>query len=404
MNGYTYKNNGNNLYSCNQSNMKKLVLLPALIILLALSARSQNSNSLTSLPDSIFSGKQGKMHVQGIAVDKRNGYIYFSFTDRLIKTDLFGKLIGSVTGFAGHLGDLDFNAANGKIYGSLEYKNDAIGKGIRNALGVQNNNQDGFYIAIFDVSNIVKPGMDAEKEGLLRTVYIREAVKDYKDSVQTDNKVKPHRFACSGIDGIAFAPAPGSYNTDKKYLYVAYGVYGDTDRTDNDQQVLLMYDIAGWDRYAQKLSQNELHHSGPEKPLEKYFLRTGNTRYGIQNLAYDPHTGNLFAAVYPGGKPQFPNYDLFVIDLHKKPVGDKIESDNKKVEVKTLSLLQAGSEDAKTGIRGWHFKWGATGLCPLGDGLFYISHNEKDRAGLEQSTIHKYQWIGNGQTSFVVAK
>ena len=201
--------------------MKKLFLLPVFFIILALSARSQNT---TSLPDSIYSGKQGKMHVQGVAVDKANGYVYFSFTDRLIKMDLSGKLIGSVTGFVGHLGDLDFNTDDGKIYGSLEYKNDAIGKGIRKSLGVQNNNENGFYIAIFDGSRIVRPDMSAEKEDLLRTVYIKEAVKDYEDSVQTGNDKKPHRFACSGIDGVAFAPAIGSSDNNKKYLYVAYGV------------------------------------------------------------------------------------------------------------------------------------------------------------------------------------
>ena len=79
--------------------------------------------------------------MQGVAVDKANGYVYFSFTDKLIKLDLSGKLIGSVTGFVGHLGDLDFSD-DGKIYGSLEYKNDAIGKGIKKELGIQTSNED----------------------------------------------------------------------------------------------------------------------------------------------------------------------------------------------------------------------------------------------------------------------
>jgi hypothetical protein len=377
--------------------MKKIFLLPIFFIILALSARSQN---ITSLPDSIYSGKQGKMHVQGVAVDKANGYVYFSFTDRLIKMDLSGKLIGSVTGFVGHLGDLDFNTADGKIYGSLEYKNDAIGKGIRKSLGVQNNNENGFYIAIFDGSRIVRPDMSAEKEDLLCTVYIKEAVKDYEDSVQIGNDIKPHRFACSGIDGVAFAPAIGSSDTNKKYLYVAYGVYGDTDRDDNDHQVLLKYDIANWNKYGQQLSQDKLHHSGPEKPLDKYFVKTGSTRYGIQNLAYDAYTGNFFAAVYRGAKTQFPNYDLFVINAHQKPGKGQISSGNETIKVQTLSLFQAGPKDANTGIRGWRFEWGATGLCPLGDGLFYISHNNKNKDGQEQSTIYKYKWIGDAQSSF----
>src|SRR5690606_5738652 len=142
-----------------------------------------------------------------------------------------GRLIGSVTGFVGHLGDLDFNTDDGKIYGSLEYKNDAIGKGIKNELRVQDNNKsNGFYIAIFDGSKIVRSDMNAETEDLLRTVYLSEVVTDYEAQVQVGDNIKPHRFACSGIDGVAFAPSIGSSNVNKKYLYVAYGVYGDTMR------------------------------------------------------------------------------------------------------------------------------------------------------------------------------
>lgn len=71
------------------------------------------------LPRSIFSGQQGPFHVQGIAVDLKNGYVYFSFTTELLKTDLQGKLIGSVVGMTGHLGCLTTNPADGRIYGSL---------------------------------------------------------------------------------------------------------------------------------------------------------------------------------------------------------------------------------------------------------------------------------------------
>jgi len=379
--------------------IKKIFLLLPFIIL-ALSAHSQEVN--VNWPDSIYSRKQGGLHVQSVAVDKKGGYVYFSFTDKLIKMDLSGRLVGSVTGFVGHLGDLDFNTDDGKIYGSLEYKNDAIGKGIKKELGMRDNsNENGFYIAIFDGSRIVRPDMNAETEDLLRTVYLPEVVKDYEAEVYVGDKLKPHRFACSGIDGVAFAPSIGGSNPDKKYLYIAYGIYGDTDRDDNDHQVILKYDISNWNKYATHLSQDQLHHSGPKKPLEKYFIKTGNTRYGIQNLAYDPYSGNLFAAVYRGAKTQFPNYDLFVIDGHKKPVKSQIISDNRKIKVKTLSLLQAGPKDPETSIRGWYFEWGATGLCPLGDGLFYISHNEKSKDGQQQSTIYQYRWIGDTQNAFI---
>ncbi len=385
--------------------MKKVLLLHFFFILFLLKAESQEIRSTTNWPDSIYSGKQGKMHVQGIAVDEKKGFVYFSFTDKLIKMDLSGRLIGSVTGFVGHLGDLDFNIDNGKIYGSLEYKNDAIGKGIKKSLGKQEQaGENGFYIAIFDGSRINRANMDAETEDLLHTVYLSEVVKDYEAEVMVGDKTIAHRFGSSGIDGVTFAPAIGNSHGTKKYLYVAYGVYGDVDRDDNDHQVILKYDVSKWSKYEKHLSQDLLHRSGPKSSKAKYFVKTGNTRYGIQNLAYDSHTGNLFAAVYRGSKTQFPNYDLFVIDGHKKPSTSYIISDNKTIKVKTLSLLDAGSEDSESGIRGWNFKWGATGLQPLGKGLFYISHNERSDDGQQETTLHKYRWIGDEERSFIIEK
>lgn len=74
-----------------------------------------------------------------------------------------------------------------------------------------------------------------------------------------------HRFGCSGIDGVTFAPRFGS-GEEGDWLYVAYGIYGDTLRTDNDYQVLLAYDTKEWKRYEQPLSQSNLHKSGPAAP------------------------------------------------------------------------------------------------------------------------------------------
>ncbi|MEO9003132.1 MAG: hypothetical protein ABI288_00270 [Ginsengibacter sp.] len=383
--------------------MKKFFLLPVLFVMLILVCQAQNNTSV-NLPDSIFSGKQGRFHAQGIAVDQVNGFIYYSFTDKLIKTDLLGHLIGSVIGLVGHLGDLTFDPETGKIYASLEFKNDAIGEGIRKKLGLANSNQTAFYIAIFDGARIVKPGMNAGEGDVLRTVYLKEVVKDYEAEWKDGDKVVKHRFGCSGIDGVTLGPSFGDTKSSKKYLYVAYGIYGDTVRNDNDNQVLLKYTISNWARIGRKLSQDNPHHSGPEKPLAKYFVKTGNTRYGIQNLEYDSYTGNFFAAVYSGTKPQFPNYSLFVIDGHKKPVEANVISNNKKIKVQTLSLLQAGLKDAKTGIRGWYFKWGSTGLFPLGNGLFYISHNKETKDGQQETTLYKYKWMGNDKEAFVLVK
>lgn len=119
-------------------NLKRL--LPLLIVPLLLTAcpsganRTKNGPDLRNLPREIRSGEQGPFHVQGIAVDLERGYIYFSFTTKLLKMDFEGNLIGSVDGMTGHLGCLTMNPADGRVYGSLEYKDDAIGKGIRRTL------------------------------------------------------------------------------------------------------------------------------------------------------------------------------------------------------------------------------------------------------------------------------
>lgn len=383
--------------------MKKLFLTSIFFLSVLCHVAAQQYNA-ANLPNSFYTGKQGKLHIQGVAVDQVNGFIYVSFTDKLLKMDLAGNVIGSVTGFVGHLGDLDFDVETGKIYGSLEYKNDDIGKGINKALGVTKQIQNGFYIAIFDGKQIVRPDMDAEKEGLLRSIYVKEAVDDYLAKVKIGERELEHRFACSGIDGVALAPSIDNPTNGKKYLYVAYGVYGDTTRNDNDHQVILQYDISDWNKLAKPLLQEKLHESGPKKPTEKYFVKTGNTRYGVQNLAYDAYSGNFYAAVYRGAKSQFPNYDLFVIDGKKKSIPAEITSDNQTLKVKTLSLLNAGLHDEKSGISGWNFKWGATGISPLGDGCFYISHNKKAKDGQQESTIYKYKWVGGATVAFELVK
>ena len=103
-------------------------------------------------------------HIQGVAVDTKHEYIYVSFTTVLVKLDMQGRIIGSVSGILGHLGCLDFNDEDGRLYGSLEYKNDAIGRGIMKQEGVSKQLKTGFYIAIFDVAKIDRIGMNAEKD------------------------------------------------------------------------------------------------------------------------------------------------------------------------------------------------------------------------------------------------
>ena len=88
--------------------LKRLIPILLAVPLLA-ACPSGNPNGkmpvdVSKLPRQIYSGEQGPFHVQGIAVDLDRGYMYFSFTTTLLKTDMQGNLLGSVEGMTGHLG------------------------------------------------------------------------------------------------------------------------------------------------------------------------------------------------------------------------------------------------------------------------------------------------------------
>ena len=239
---------------------------------------------MKQLPSVIDGGAWQGGHVQGIAVDAEKGFVYYSFTTVLVKTDLTGRVIGTVRGLVGHLGCIDLNREDGKVYGSLEFKNDAIGKGIFKSLGREGAPaENAFYISIFDVDRIDRMDMDAERDGVMTAVYLPEITAWYEGKSHSG---LPHRYACSGIDGTAWGPMWGC--TDgKQYLNICYGVYGDVTRTDNDYQVILTYDAADWwQTVARPLRQDDMHKSGA-RPVGKYFLYTGNTNWGVQNLEYD---------------------------------------------------------------------------------------------------------------------
>ena len=347
-----------------------------------------------SLPRDIFSGCWNTGHCQGIAVDTKREYIYYSFTTALVKTDLGGNLIGSVTGLLGHLGCIDFNDGDGRVYGSLEYKNDAIGRGILNMLGSKAEIRDAFYIAIFDVDKIDRPGMDACADGVMTTVYLKEVVDDFTAETVNGGRALRHRLGCSGIDGTTFGPMPGSGAKEKEYLFVAYGVYGDTDRTDNDHQVILCYDTADWARYERPLRQDDMHTDGPAAPLKKLFVYTGNTTYGVQNLEYDAYTDSFLMAVYTGKKPQFPNLPLYIADDSKAPEEGLLRGVEPETRGELLSLRPGGEAHAASGVNGWRFPLGSTGLCALGDGYYYLSHDGKCDDGY-YTHVKLYRWDEN---------
>lgn len=342
---------------------------------------------MSRFPRTIDTGVHRTGHIQGIAVDPEKGYLYCSYTQMLLKLDLQGNVIGSCTGLMGHLGCIDFNEEDGKVYGSLEYKNDVIGKGVRKMFGKADTElETAFFIAVFDVDKIDRPDMDACTSGVMKAVYLKEPTDDYNAAGENGTD---HRFACSGIDGTGFGPKFGQ--TDgKRYLTVAYGIYGDVNRTDNDRQIFLQYDTDGWNGLAEPLSQEHFHKIGPDSPDGKYFLFTGNTDWGVQNLEYDEGTKTWNICVYPGRKPQYPNYPLFTVSA-KDPV-----TVNETGETE-LSLSEDGILHEPSGIRGWNFPYGATGFYAFGNGYYYVSQNKKLEDGRQTSTVRLCKRIPGGE-------
>ncbi|MEV6399893.1 hypothetical protein AB0M39_34760 [Streptomyces sp. NPDC051907] len=330
-------------------------------------------------------------HLQGMALDRRKGFMYFSFTNLLVKTDLSGRPIGSVTGLTGHLGDLDFNEKDGRVYGSLEY-----------------NAANAFYIAIVDGDRVDRMNMDAQTTGVMTTVHLKEVVRDYSADMNGDGvfdgdtgETLDHRYGCSGIDGVAFGPAFGK-RSGQQLLTVAYGVYRHAGRADNDHQVLLQYDVRRWKKYERPLSESAPHTSGPRSPDGKYFLYTGNTTYGVQNLEYDGHSGNWLLATYRGTKPAFPNYSLFVVDGDKRPVWGEVRGQARKEYGRLLSLLPQGLHHEPSGTYGWQSP-GQYGLLSLDDGRFYLGEAGKISDGgvvKEWGKAVMHRWTGATPTPF----
>lgn len=336
-----------------------------------LSSVVATAQSVATLPLKQNGGTWSAGHVQGIAVDVEGEYIYYSFTNLLAKYDFSGKLMGTLVGWRGHLGDLDFNPTDGKVYGSLEYGKDKT-----------------YYIAVIDARRLDRVGIDATHTDIFRTVYLAEVAKDFVAG----------RYGCSGIDGVGFGPAFG--RTDgPRYLTVGYGIYGDVERGDNDHQVLLQYDVSDWNKYTKPLNEAKLHHYGPATLQGKYFVRTGNTTYGVQNLSYDDSLQRWFMGVYPGKKPSFPNYLLFAVDARTQPKTGTLIGVGEQGQM--LELADDGLKDATTGVRGWNQK-ADVGFQPVGRGLFYLSVNSGTK-GAQTSGLTLMRWTGNANQPFAPA-
>lgn len=350
---------------------------------------ADNDFDITEFQPLVSIGEQGKLHIQGVAIDKKNGYLYYSFTDKIVKSDLKGNIIGSISGFYGHIGCIVYNEIDGKVYATLEYKHDDVGQNIIGSNNPGANFEDGFYIVIFDVDKIIGGNYNiSENTDMMKTVYLSEVLDDYKGTGRNKNGEEvAHKYGCSGIDGLCIAPLPGEKDGDL-FLYVAYGIYSDINRNDNDNQIILCYNIADFPNYAEPFDQKSMHKSGPEKSDYRFFVYTGNTKYGIQNLAYDEKNDLILMSVYPGKKYEFDNYSLFAIDTNKKPIEGKVRGTDETGLILTLKCsYSAGGRP----INGWYSELGSCGMCYVDNGYFYLAESiKKDGIFSANIILHKF--------------
>ena len=380
--------------------MKHLITLAAALIF---SVATISAQSINELPRTIYSQEWKAGHIQGIAVDAKKAHIYYSFTTMLIKADLQGNIIGTVKGLLGHLGCIEFNEEDGRIYGSLEYKNDSIGRGILQQENTSKHWDSAFYVAIFDVDKITREGMNAEKDGIMTSVYIPTVLEDFEAKVVSNGKTLEHRYGCSGFDGITFGPKFGK-SDGKRYLTIAYGIYGDANRTDNDYQVLLQYDTKDWAKYEHPLSQEAMHTFGPKKPAGRYFVYTGNRNWGVQNMEYDATRNFWFLATYETKKSDFSGFTLHVIDGNIAPKKQNLKGVEYAKKQNVLTLCGRGMTDPNhIDVRGWHFDKASTGIHALGNNYFYISHRKRNKP-FQSCTATLYRFIGSETKPFVLVE
>ena len=342
----------------------------------------------------------GANHAQGVCVDDEGKYMYTSFTNMLVKTDVkTGEIVGTVTGLksgslknGAHIGDICYY--NGKIYGTLDYRPYAK-----------------WFIAEFDTEKITGMNTHYTTPGLMKALYIPQVTADYEEELfagEHENAPESmgHRYGVSGVDDMAIGPLPGGgYDTDgdgdvdistgdEKFLYIYYGSYGNAKRYDNENNIFLVYDFDDMtEENLLPFHEDNLENSYTEEQSffykHKIFNYVGNHAYGIQQTEYDPVSGDYWLEGYAVSDGcEFPQPDRFVLDgsvplyMDEVEVGQSVTHDANgfltKEEAHKIADLytdyEDGDGDGDYGERemGWH----ATLKCLCGNGKTIKDHNE----------------------------
>lgn len=210
------------------------------------------------------------LHMQGFTSGK--GFMYWSFTDCIVKTTISGTMRCQTEIKGGHLGCIDYY--DGKIYGSY----------LGNALpGKVWNDWSSFKVYVFDADDLHVIDI------------INMDICDYYKSISCfDNDTRGFQ----GIDGIAIGKDPA---TKERKLFAACALYSNEKY---DHQIILQCSLDG-------------------KYEKEYHFKTGNTVFGIQNLDYDETTGKLWFSTYGPSEPYQAKETLYctnaeLTDIDKK--------------------------------------------------------------------------------------
>jgi hypothetical protein len=218
--------------------------------------------------------------------------------------------------------------------------------------------------------------MDAQTSDVLTTVFVPEVSKDYEADMNGDGVfagntalTADHRYGTAALDGIAFGPKFGSDNP-KLYLTIAYSIYPNPLRSDNNHQVLLQYDVSDWGQYQQPFNESVPNHAGPAVYEGKYFVLTGNQVFGVQNLEYDQSLDLWLFTTYPTLKIlAYPLYTLFAISGSAQPTYQALKGVGEDGYV--LPLAPMGRQHLISGVRGWLSL--SFGIEAMGGGLYYLA-------------------------------
>jgi hypothetical protein len=197
------------------------------------------------------------------------GFMYWSFTDSVIKTDFDGNILCSADIIGGHLGDCDY--CNGKIYASY----------LKNSLpGHPWEDWTGFKIYVFDASDLA----------VLNIINL-DICDYYKSITCTEDDTRGFQ----GIDGVTIAPEPVGGN---ERLFVACALYTNEKYSN---QIILQFDLDG-------------------KYETEYHIPIGNTVFGIQNFDYDAENKEFWFTTYGSSQPYQAKEVLYCVSHDFKEV------------------------------------------------------------------------------------